>query len=69
MDSYVAELPAILDIFSGYANTTSTPIGVEGRWWWGAMKWWGATKWQAKGTSELNTAKWHLLVLRSFGST
>ena len=26
-DSYVAELPTILDIFMGVANTTSTPIG------------------------------------------
>ena len=46
-------------IFTGYANTTSTLIGVEGG------RWWGATKWQIKGTSELKTAKWHQLVLVS----
>ena len=51
-------MPAILDFcFTGYANTTSTLIGVEGG------GWWGATKWQVKG--ELKTAKWHQLVLVS----
>ena len=31
LNGYLAELPAILDrFFSGYANTTSTYIGVEG---------------------------------------
>ena len=58
MDSYIAELSAILhSFFSGYANTTSTPIGVESGGWWGAMKW------RAKGMSKLKTAKWHQLVL------
>ena len=60
MDSYVAELPPILDsFFTGYTNTTSIPIGVEGEGWWGAMKWW------VKGTCKLRTAKWHQLVLVS----
>ena len=27
-------------ICTSIAITVSTPIGVEGRGWWGAMKWW-----------------------------
>ena len=61
MDSYVAELPAILDGFLLAVPIlhTNTPTGVEDGGWWGAMKWW------VKGTSELKTAKWHQLVLVS----
>ena len=33
-------MPAILDsLFHKVVNTTSIPIGVEGREWWGATKW------------------------------
>ena len=49
------QLPAILDSFTGIANTTSTPIGVGGGWW-------EATKWWAKATLTLKTAKWYPLV-------
>ena len=48
---YLAGFPAILDIFTDVANTTSIPIGWEG----GGML--GATKWWAKATSSLKTAK------------
>ena len=39
LSEYLAELPVILDnSFTGYANATSTPIGVEGEGWWGVMQ-------------------------------
>ena len=50
-------MPVILEFFTGVANTTSTPIGVEGGGWWGVTQWW------AKAMSTLKTAKWHPLVL------
>ena len=46
-------------VFTGVANTTSTPIGCEG----GGER--GATEWWAKAMSSLKTAKWHPLVLLS----
>ena len=30
LNGWLAEFPVILDIFTGYANTTSAPIEVEG---------------------------------------
>ena len=52
MDSYVAELPAILDsLFSGLVNTTSASIGMEVR---GGG---AATKWQVPRILKLNRAK------------
>ena len=49
-------MPTILDsVFTGVANTSSTPIGREG----GGG--WVATKWQ--DMSRLKAAKWHPLVL------
>ena len=34
LNGWLAELPTIFDsFFTGYANTTSTPIGVEGGGW------------------------------------
>ena len=40
MDSYVVEMLDILDsLFHKVVNTTSNPMGVEGRGWWGATKW------------------------------
>ena len=39
LNGYLVEYPAILNsIFTGYINTTSTPIEVEGGGWWGATK-------------------------------
>ena len=33
-------MPAILNsLFHKVVNTTSSPIEVEGGWWWGATKW------------------------------
>ena len=38
MDNYIAEFPAILDIFIGVTNTTSTPIGWESKVWVGSYE-------------------------------
>ena len=46
-----AELPVILEFFTGVVNTTSTPVGWDGEQ--VAIKWW------AKIMSTLKTAKWH----------
>ena len=51
LNGYLAELPAILDIFPGIANTKTTPIG-----------WWGAMKLLVIAMSTLKIAKWHPLV-------
>ena len=36
LNGWLAELHAILDSFCWWANTSSTPIGVEGVGWWRA---------------------------------
>ena len=55
MDSYIVEMPAILDsLFHKVVNTTSIPIGVEG----GGWGWWGATKWREVPMQTLFMAKW-----------
>ena len=46
---WLAELPAILDrLFTGVANTTSTPIGWEGGGGQGAIKWWAKATFSLK---------------------
>ena len=53
-------MPAILDNFlTGYANTISTSIGVEGGGCWGATTWW------VNAMCKVKTAKWNHLELFS----